>query len=307
MRPQPIATPLTKSALFLVASIPTGQSDTVRSLFGDLPGLEKSVGFRYPDAGLSVVVGIGIELWNELSPHRRPVQLHRLNPIHGVVRDAPSTPGDLLFHIRSRDFGVAFEFANHLKDRFPTGAVIVDEVHGFGYLDQRDLLGFVDGTENPDGEDAAKVALIGDEDPNFAGGSYVIVQKYLHDIASWQQLTTEEQERAVGRTKLDNVELDDEHKASNSHVALNNIRDDEKSELKIYRMNMPFGNFQDGAYGTHFIGYARNVGIMERMLQNMFLGEPVGNYDRLLDFSIPITGGLFFCPSADLLEELAGD
>ena len=304
MKPQEIATPLTGAAIFMVVTVPADHMNAIRSVLAEVDGLTKAVGFRYPEARLSCVVGIGSLLWDQLSPSGRPAHLHPFTPLHGVVRDAPYTPGDLFFHIRSQELGLCFELARLLKDRLPTGSVIVDEVQGFKYLDQRDLLGFVDGTENPDQSEAAQVAIIGEEEPTFVGGSYVIVQKYLHDLSAWEALTTEDQERAVGRRKLENVELDDATKPVNSHVALNNIRDANDEELAIYRLNMPFGSLHDHHYGTYFIGYARDVRIAERMLTNMFLGDPPGNYDRLLDFSTAITGTLFFCPSVELLEQL---
>ncbi|MGC9156344.1 MAG: Dyp-type peroxidase, partial [Ferrimicrobium sp.] len=284
MRPQAIATPLTGAAIFMVVTVPADHTNEICSLLGEVDSLTKAVGFRYPEARLSCVVGIGSLLWDQLSPSERPAHLHPFTPLHGVVRDAPSTPGDLFFHLRSQELGLCFELARLLKDRLPTGSVIVDEVQGFKYLDQRDLLGFVDGTENPDQSEAAQVAIIGEAEPAFVGGSYVIVQKYLHDLSAWEALTTEDQERAVGRRKLENVELDDATKPVNSHVALNNIRDANDEELAIYRLNMPFGSLHDHHYGTYFIGYASDVRITERMLTNMFLGDPPGNYDRLLDF-----------------------
>ncbi|WP_298207807.1 Dyp-type peroxidase [Ferrimicrobium sp.] len=305
MRPQEIATPLTRAAIFMVATVASDRTNEIRSLLGEVSGLTKAVGFRYPEDQLSCVIGIGSLLWDQLSPNERPAHLHPFIPVNGATHHAPSTPGDLFFHIRSQELGLCFELARLIKDRLPTGSEIVDEVQGFKYLDQRDLLGFVDGTENPDQSEAAEVAIIREEEPDFIGGSYVIVQKYLHDLKAWEALTTEDQERAVGRRKLENIELDDTIKPVNSHVALNNIRDTNDEELAIYRLNMPFGSLQDQSYGTYFIGYAKDVRITEQMLNNMFLGDPPGNHDRLLDFSTALTGTLFFCPSMQLLELLS--
>ena len=176
-------------------------------------------------------------------------------------------------------------------------------MHGFRSFDERDLLGFVDGTENPDGAAAHDATLIGDEDPEFAGGSYVIVQKYVHDLAGWDALAVEQQERAIGRTKLNDLELPDELKPSNSHVTLNTIVDEKGEERQIMRFNMPFGNVGRGEFGTYFIGYARTPAVTEQMLSNMFVGKPPGNYDRILDFSTAITGNLFFVPNAEFLDD----
>ena len=179
----------------------------------------------------------------------------------------------------------------------------VDEVHGFRSFDERDLLGFVDGTENPEGRAAGDAVVIGDEDPDFAGGSYAVVQKYLHDMAAWDALPVEEQERVVGRTKLSDIELADDVKPDNSHVALNTIVDDDGEERQIMRFNMPFGRVGVGEFGTYYIAYASSPDVIEEMLTNMFIGKPPGNYDRILDFSTAITGSLFFVPSADFLDD----
>ena len=176
-------------------------------------------------------------------------------------------------------------------------------MHGFKYFEVRDLLGFVDGTENPTARAAEEAVTIGAEDPHFAGGSYVIVQKYLHDLMAWNALPVEMQERAVGRTKLSNVELPDDVKPNNSHVALNTIVGPDGSERQVLRDNMPFGSVGSGEFGTYFIGYSRTPSVTEKMLENMFLGDPPGNYDRILDFSRAVTGTLFFVPTADFLED----
>ena len=182
-------------------------------------------------------------------------------------------------------------------------ATIVDETHGFKFFKNRDLIGFVDGTENPDGPIAVSATQIGDEDPDFAGGCYVHVQKYMHDMGSWNSLSTEEQERVIGRTKLDDIEMDDAVKPANSHIALNVIEDDEGNELKIVRHNMPFGEIGKGEFGTYFIGYSRAPAVTERMLDNMFIGDPPRNTDRILDFSTALTGGMFFTPTVDFLDD----
>jgi putative iron-dependent peroxidase len=187
-------------------------------------------------------------------------------------------------------------------DRLGGHARVIDEVHGFRSFDLRDVLGFVDGTENPAGQQATTAVEITDEDPDFEGGSYVLVQKYLHDLTSWDATPVEEQERIIGRLKLSDIELLDDVKPSNSHVALNTIVDENGDQQQILRFNMPFGRVGEGEYGTYFIGYARDPAVLEQMLTNMFVGRPPGNYDRILDFSTPATGTLFFVPTVDFLE-----
>jgi putative iron-dependent peroxidase len=217
-----------------------------------------------------------------------------------------STPGDVLFHIRAKRMDLCFELATQIMARVGNAVTAVDEVQGFRYFDDRDLLGFVDGTENPRGTAVIDAVLIGDEDANFAGGSYVIVQKYLHDLDAWNALSTEAQERVIGRTKLSDIELDDSVKPTSAHNALTTIVEDGK-EIKILRDNMPFGRPSDGEFGTYFIGYSRSPRTIELMIENMFVGRPPGNYDRILDFSRAVTGNLFFVPSATFLENVTED
>jgi putative iron-dependent peroxidase len=304
--PQAVVAPLSSSAIFLVLAIQPGEANcaAVRRLFGDLAGLLRAVGFRDLDAGLSCVTGIGSQAWDRLAGAPRPAGLHEFPEIVAGPRHAVSTPGDLLFHIRASRFDLCFELATHLTARLGAAVTPVDEVHGFRYFDDRDLLGFVDGTENPTGPAAAEAAIIGSEDPRFAGGSYVIVQKYLHDLAGWNALPTEEQERIVGRAKLSDIELDEAVKPASAHNALTTIIQD-GAQVQIVRDNMPFGKVTRGDFGTYFIGYARSPDPIEQMLENMFIGLPPGNYDRLLDFSTAVTGTLFFVPSMPLLENLS--
>jgi len=297
-----VLAPLTDAAIFLVVTVRPGGEDTVRELLEDLSGLQRTVGFRLPAAQLSCVTGIGRDLWDRLFTGPRPAGLHRFRSWKGARHTAPSTPGDLLFHIRAGQMDVCFELAAKIAGRLSEVGEVVDETHGFKYFDERDLLGFVDGTENPTGAEASDHVLIGDEDPDFAGGSYVLVQKYRHDLTAWNALKVEEQEAAIGRTKLDNVELKD--KAANSHVALNTVDDPDGNELKILRDNMPFGSIKEGEYGTYYIAYAATPDVPELMLRRMFLGDPVGTYDRILDFSVATTGSLFFVPTAAFLDDL---
>jgi porphyrinogen peroxidase len=304
--PQPVLSPLTEAAMFLVLTVGPGREGEVRDVLADVSGLVRSVGFRSPDGGLCCVVGVGSLLWDQLFGSPRPAGLHPFVELNGSRHTAVATPGDLLFHIRARRFDLCFDLAERLMDRLRDLADVVDEVHGFKFFDERDLLGFVDGTENPAGAPAAAAALIGDEDPEFAGGSYVIVQKYVHDLQSWEVLSVEEQERAIGRSKLEDIEMADNVKPSNSHVALNTIIDESGRQRQILRANMPFGSVGSAEFGTYYIAYASHPEVIEQMLSNMFIGNPPGNTDRILDFSTPLTGNLFFVPSADFLDDPPG-
>jgi putative iron-dependent peroxidase len=299
-----VLTPLTNSAIFLVLTIDGGGEATCRDLLSDWAGLQRAVGFRAPGDDLACVVGVGSHAWDRLFAGPRPAELHPFRELAGARHLAVATSGDLLMHIRHDRMDLCFEFATQVTGRLAGAATVVDEVHGFRFFDERDLLGFVDGTENPVGVAASTAAVIGESDPAFAGGSYVIVQKYLHDMTSWNALSTEDQEKAIGRAKLSDIEMADDVKPVNSHVALNTIVDDDGEERQILRANMPFGELGRAEFGTYYIAYAATPSVTEQMLVNMFIGNPPGNTDRILDFSTAVTGGLFFAPSADFLDDL---
>jgi putative iron-dependent peroxidase len=302
---QPVSAPLTRAAIFLVMTINPGDDNraAVLSFCADFAGLVRAVEFRDLEAGLSCVMGVGSDAWDRLFGDPRPAELHPFREFRAGSRHAIATPGDLLFHIRAKRMDLCFEIAAQIMAKLGDAVTAVDEVHGFRYFDDRDLLGFVDGTENPRGQAVIDAALIGPEDPAFAGGSYVITQKYLHDLSAWNAVPTETQERIIGRMKLSDVELDDSVKPTFAHNALTVISENGQ-QLQIVRDNMPFGKVGEGEYGTYFIGYCRTPRVTEQMIENMFVGKPPGNYDRLLDFSRAVTGTLFFVPSATFLDAL---
>jgi porphyrinogen peroxidase len=303
---QSVDAPLSSSAVFLVVTVAGEQGALAKaaSVLGDLDDLVKNVGFRDLSGRLSCIAGIGRDLWDRLHLDRRPLELRPFAPIEGKPHTAPSTPGDLLFHIRAERPDMCFEFERILLDSLGASVTVVDEVEGFRYFDARDLLGFVDGTANPTGLDLPAAALVGDEDADFAGGSYVVVQKYLHDMNAWKETPTHLQEAIIGRTKIDNIEIDDDDAPRKSHKSLATITDADGNEFDILRDNMPFGRPGRQEFGTYFIGYSRYLWVIEKMLQRMYLGDPPGAYDRLLDFSTPHTGTTFFAPARPALQKL---
>jgi porphyrinogen peroxidase len=303
---QLVSAPLTKAAIFLVVTINDGDENraSVLSLCADLSALLRSVGFRALEDSLSCIMGFGSDAWDRLFGSPRPAELHSFREIRSGGRHAVSTPGDLVFHIRAKRMDLCFELATQILARLEGAVTTADEVHGFRYFDERDLLGFVDGTENPTGSAAVEAVFIGNEDPAFTGGSYVIVQKYLHNLDAWNKLPTEAQENIIGRKKVSDIELDDSVKPTSAHNALTVIEENGK-EIKILRDNMPFGRPGHGEFGTYFIGYSRSPRTIEQMLENMFIGRPPGNYDRILDFSTAVTGSLFYIPTATFLDSVS--
>jgi len=294
---------LRATAIFLVLSIrPDDRSRaTVRAACQELGALVRAVAARDTNGQLSCVMAFGAAAWAALFGSPMPGQLHAFHPIGAGGRLAPATPGDVLLHLRAERFDLCFELAQLVMKRVGPAVTVEDETHGFRYFDDRDLTGFVDGTENPTGHAALEATLVGAEDPAFVGGSYVLVQKYIHRLESWDALPTEIQEGIIGRTKLSDVELPDGIKPASAHNALTSLTEAGHA-LEILRHNMPFGNAAQGDAGTYFIGYARSPRTLEVMLQNMFVGRPPGNYDRLLDYTRAVTGTCFFAPAVTFLE-----
>jgi putative iron-dependent peroxidase len=310
VNPQDIAHRPGESAIFIILGLPdyAKAQAPVKDFLGKAPALVRSLANRFPDLGISLNLGFGAQAWTGLFPNRpKPKELKPFEEIKGQKHVAVSTPGDLFFHLRASRLDVIVELASFISADLAEVSVPIDETHGFRYLDSRAIIGFVDGTENPEAEAALKAAAIGEEDPEFIGGSYAMTQKYLHDLTAWNQLPVEEQEKVIGRRKYDDRELTDEAKPDNAHNVVTNISSEDGEELKIVRANIAFANPSKGEYGTYFIGYAGTFSTTKRMLENMFVGNPIGNTDRLLEYSRAISGTLFFVPSKDLLAELAED
>ncbi|KAF1984606.1 Dyp-type peroxidase [Aulographum hederae CBS 113979] len=311
IEPQRVDAPLTQSATFLILSLtpdPSGGSTkTVRSVLSKLSDLAKNVAIRDLNAAFACTVGIGSGVWDAVTGGLpRPKELHSFPEVKGGVHTAVSTPGDLLLHIRAERRDLCFEFERQVMDLLGDAVSVVDETVGFRYFDVRDLLGFVDGTANPVGPAVPDSVLVASEDDSSGeGGSYVVVQKYLHDLKAWKALSTEKQEAVIGRTKWDNIELEDaEEGTQQAHKSLATVEDDNGEEQSILRDNMPFGSPGSKEYGTYFIGYSKRLWVIEKMLERMFVGDPPGLHDRILDFSRAVTGSTFFAPSSTLLESI---
>ena len=277
MKSQDVTNKPGENALFMVFGLTAGNeaAEKVKELCGSFAALVKSMRNRFPEAEVSVVMGFGANAWGRLFPELpRPKELEVFKEIKGEKYTAVSTPGDLFFHIRAKRRDVCYELATLISNALQGAVEHIDEVHGFRYFDGRAIIGFVDGTENPDSDEAYGYATVGGEEPFFKGGSYAFAQKYIHDMDKWNNLPTEEQEKVVGRRKYNDLELSEDEKPQNAHNAVTNITDEEGDELKIVRANMPFANPAKGEFGTYFIGYAGTFTTTRRMLENMFIGDP---------------------------------
>ena len=305
-RPEPQAGILPEPgpcALFLILRVPdpAGSAGTVARVARRAPALAHRVGAIGPRAKLVCTVSFGPELWDAVSPGRRPKGLRPFRALDVGGRRAPSTGGDLLFHILSRRHDLCFELAMQLMSPLRDHVEVMDEVHGFRYLDSRDLTGFIDGTENPRGRKRASVALIGAGDPGFAGGSFVFTQRYVHDLERWATLPTREQEKVVGRRKRDSAELSDRVRPPTSHIS-RVVIEEEGEELEIVRHSIPYGTVSEA--GLFFIAYDKTLDTFEKMLSRMMGASRDGLHDHLMDYTRPVTGATFFAPSLKKLRSL---
>ena len=304
MATQRVIAPPSRAGMFIVMTVREGSEQAILDFLSNFSSLNRAVGFRVDDK-LDAIVGIGSQLWDRLFPQLpRPKRLREFQPIDGPKHVAPKTPGDILLHLRAPHIDICFEMAKQVAIALEGEVDYQFELHAFKFFDERDLLGFVDGSQNPEGEDAWSAVVIGDDDPAYAGGSYVVTQKYLHDMTAWDALTVEEQEKVIGRTKLDDIQLED--LPVNSHVNANTIVLPDGTQREIYRENMPFGNVSENEFGTFYIAYSNDPAVQDIMLYRMFIGDPPGNTDRILDFSTAVTGNLFFVPSVDFINNTPG-
>ena len=291
------------SALFLVLRLrdrARGGARAARAA-SRVPALTAALAKRAPRDRLVSAVGIGPELWDVVSPAKRPKAFRSFPALEVGGRSAPATGGDLLLHTTARRADLCFELALRLRRELGDVAEAIEEVHGFRYLDARDLTGFIDGTENPKGRERAEAALIGREDPAFAGGSFVFTQRYVHDLARWERLAVREQEGAIGRRKRDSRELADRVKPATAHIARVVIEEDGR-ELEILRHSSPYGTTSE--CGLFFIAYTRDLAIPEKMLRRMMGAADDGLHDRLMEFTRAVSGATFFAPALAALRSL---
>ena len=310
-RAQDVTKSPNQTAIFITMNFKSGGigqvRDTIADFCGRIPPLTNSMRNRFPNKDFSIVVGFGARAWKELFPAAPcPKELEVFREIKGAKHTAVSTPADLFFHIRAKTADICFEVSSMIHTLLKDIVIPVDEVHGFRYFDNRAIIGFVDGTENPAADEAADFALIGGEDPYFEGGSYAFIQKYLHNMDVWNAMSTEEQEKTIGRRKFNDLELTDEEKHKNAHNVITKVEQGGE-ELKIVRANVSFANASKGEFGTFFIGYSGKFSTTRTMLEQMFIGTPQGNSDKILDFSTPKTGALFFIPSYEVLDRIANN
>ncbi|TYC50093.1 Dyp-type peroxidase [Weissella muntiaci] len=260
----------------------------------------RSMRIRNPQANLQVAIGFSAKAWEYLFPNvEMPKELETYTTLSGPEYTMPASDGDIFLHVRAGEEAVVYEIVRQLMVFLSPVTQLLDETKGFRYLEGRSIIGFIDGTEAPALEDAADYAIIGAEDSNYENGSYAFAQKWLHDMQNWDHHSVEVQEKAVGRHKFDDLELEDGDKFKNAHNVASKLEVD-GVEQKIIRMNVPFSNPAANQTGTYFIGYARHWQVTKQMLEQM-----LAQSDFLLSFSTILSGQLFFIPSRDTLADIA--
>jgi len=275
----------------------------VRTLLAAVPDLIDAFSAQHPEVALHACLAIGAAYWDTLFPEQRPAHLVPFPQLSAGNRVAPSTPFDLHLHIHSERHDLNFALGHHIVSSFGNCFQVVEDIQGFRYLDSRDMIGFVDGTENPQGDHRAEVAMAENEGP-LSGGSYLHIQRYAHNLETWNQLPEKEQEQVIGRTKEKDIEFLGSKKAAYAHTKRTSLKGPDGKSLEILRHSMPYGNM--GEHGLYFVSYSKQPEPFIAMLESMIQGDGDGVHDRLLDYSQALTGASFFVPPISFLKEQAG-
>lgn len=276
----------------------------IRAAISRLPTLFSNYAEQYSEANLIGVVAIGEAYWDEFYPQARPALLAPFPAMHSDDRVAPTSSYDIYIEIRSDRADVNHIVSTKVCQLLGDSVELIEQVQAFRFLDGRDLTGFVDGTENPQGLHRRKVALVKDEDDiSFTGGSYLHTQRYQHNLTLWDSLAEHEQENVYGRTKVDNVEYDSADKALTAHTKRTSLKDDQGKSIEIVRQSMPYGDMK--RKGLFFVSYCQSPKPFEIMLKSMIHGDGHGNSDHLLKYTEAETGSAFFAPSLTFLASLA--
>lgn len=303
MTAQSVILPLPSNhARFIVLNLKNLSIDGLKEQLNALLNTRDRLITQHPDAEIKTSIAFGPELWAKLY-HTTPEGFKQLEPIQGAF-EMPVVPADVLIHIASARTDICFALSQSFFDGIQNQVEVLDERVCFRYLDGRDLTGFIDGTENPQfPDDRAETALLGEDSGIFEDGSFIFAQRYVHELEKWKRLKVDAQENVIGRSKLESIEMDDEHKPENAHIARVVIEDNEGEELEILRHSLPYGDGQ-GEQGLFFIAYTKDLTRIDRMLVNMFGTQGDGIHDRLLHFVTPMDGAYFFAPNEEVLEEI---
>jgi putative iron-dependent peroxidase len=275
----------------------------LRKALSRLPALFDTYADRFSEANLSGVIAIGTNFWDELYPQGRPELLRQFPEMAVEDSIAPANNYDLYIEIRGDRADVNHIVATKVCQLLADSVELVEQVRAFRFLDGRDLSGFVDGTENPQGHHRRRVALVNEEqDADFSAGSYLHIQRYRHNLNLWNSLEVKEQEDVFSRTKVNNEEYSEENKAPTSHIKRVNLKDSDGNSIEILRQSMPYGDMK--IQGLFFVSYCHSPEPFELMLKSMICGDAHGHSDHLLKYTQAETGAAFFVPSLNILAKL---
>lgn len=291
-------------AQYLLFNVISDDNPLIRQKLAKILDIFSHYDNEHYEAMVSGVVAIGSNYWLEVYPGLIPVELAPFPDMYCEERIAPVVPCDLFIQIRADRADVCYAIGREVFELLRDQVELVEQVKGFRYLDGRDLTGFVDGTENPKGLAKLGVAIVGDQDPDFAGGSYIHVQRYKHKLDLWSRIPLQEQENIFGRTKVDDQEYASADKAAFAHTKRTSLKDKKGKSIEILRQSMPYGDMQQ--QGLFFISCAASPKPFTQMLHSMIYGDENGVHDKLLDYTEAETGAAFFAPSVDFIVAQAG-
>lgn len=287
-------------AQYLMFNVVDDDDQVIRAKLAHILDVLEHYDEEHYEAMVSGVVAVGSNYWMELYPGQVPKELAPFPDMQCDDRNAPVVPCDLFIQIRADRADICYAIGVEIFELLKPHIELIEQIKGFRYLDGRDLTGFVDGTENPKGMHKFDVAIVGDGDPDFTGGSYIHIQRYKHDMAKWQRTAVKHQEDIIGRTKQDNVEYASEDKPAFAHVKRSGIKDGQGKSIEILRQSMPYGDMS--IQGLFFVSCASSPRPFTLMLKSMIFGDENGTYDKLLDFTEAETGAAFFAPSIEFIK-----
>ncbi|MGB1238910.1 MAG: Dyp-type peroxidase [Pseudomonadales bacterium] len=277
------------------------QLEALKAVLREIPAKQQHYAQQQAAAQLHIVAALGSELWDQLSPEAKPRDLTPFKALVAGELAMPATNADLLLHIRSERHDLNYKLACELHAALSDILTLDDSVHGFRYLDSRDLTGFVDGTENPQDTHREEVAVVSDDAP-FNGGSYIHTQKYRHNLEAWNAQSVKSQEDSYGRTKEENIEYAGADKHASAHTKRTSLKDAAGNSIEILRHSLPYGDLHDS--GLMFASYCGNGDNFDSMLESMVTGLESGQADSILTYTQALSGDAYFAPSIDWLEQL---
>ena len=289
-----------QAGIFIEADIQAGAAATLKAACRQAVAERDKLHQRFPEAVLGLTIAFGSEAWQSFGHADEGGELKPFRTLGNGL--APATQRDVMIHIQAMRQDVTFALAAAVLAAFGDSIRVQSETHGLRLLENRGTDGFVDGTENPQGDDNVRQVAVIAEGRADAGGSYVLLQKYRHDLNKWNRYSVAEQEADVGRSKADNEEFSREVRLPDSHLGRVNLKEN-GATMEIVRRSLPYGTVS-GDNGLMFISYCRTLHNIEAQLLSMY-GESDGQTDRLLaHLTTAVSGAYYYAPSLARLQNL---